>query len=343
MNYRNVFVTLATIAATAFLGCQPASKQATTQPWPSQPITLSCNAAAGGAMDQVARWVAQEMEKSLGVTIHVVNHPEGRESAAANDVMNRDHDGYTWAGFSESILQNSVLDLTETQAKDWTFFLVAGAPAVLSVPQNSPRNNLDDLISAAKKNPGKIKVAASLAGSVWHTKLLALQEAAGVDFLYLPYPESQSSQKAALSGEVDAVLTSISEQMERIEGGDLKPLAILEPHPYTLRDGTLIHSAADTFGALSESPVSQFLGFALPNDTPEPIIALITEAFEKMMSSPEAKAFSEKRQLDLLGLHGDEARELTQRAEQVWTWKLFDLGIAKKSPASIGIPRPSSQ
>lgn len=330
------------LSAVALLpsGCNSSDPSSEGREWPAKPITISCFAAAGGGTDLISRLVAQAMEPELGVKVNVVNRTGGRGGAAINHVWSRPRDGYEWGGFSESVLPASVLGITETTAKDWTFFMVAGAPGVISVAPDSPFQTLEQLVEALRQNPRSIKAGAGLTGGLWHTKLLALEEAAEVQFQYIPYAGSQPSQLAALTGEADVVLTSISEQAELILGGRLRPLAMVEAEPSDVPGHGPIPAAGERYPDIAKVPVRQFLGFALPADTLEAILERVTGAFERIMQDEELKAYCDQQLLDLLGLHGEEADRMARKAEQVWTWKLHQLGIAVKSPEAFGIPRP---
>ena len=323
-------------------GCGPVeSLNLVTHGWPKKPITISCFAAAGGGTDAVSRILAKGMAEELGAKINVVNRAGGRGGAAINYVAVRERDGYNWGGFSESVLTASVLGITESTAQDWTFFMLAGAPGVISVPVDSPHQDLKSLVEAARANPKTVKVSASLTGGIWHTQLLALQQGAGVEFRFIPFNQgSQPSQLAALSGEVDAVLTSISEQAELIRGQKLRPLAMIEPDSFEFPDHGTIPSAAEWYPDVTKNSVSQFLGFALPADTPPSILTTITQAFEKVAASEAVRVFCEQRLLTLQAWHGEEANRRAREAERAWVWKLHDLGVTVESPEAFEIARP---
>lgn len=318
----------------------PAGEDAGAAAWPTKPITISCFAAAGGGTDTVCRLVAKELEQELGVKVNVVNRAGARGGEAIRYVWSRKHDGYNWGGFSESMLPASVLGVSETTAKDWNFFMVAGAPGVISVKADSEIKDLADLVARLQAKPKSLRAGASLAGGIWHTKLLALQRAAGVEFQFIPYKGSQPSQLAALSGEVDVALTSISEQAELIRGGRLRPLAMIEAEGFEFPDRGMIPSAAEDYPDISQTPVSQFLGVALPADAPTPALRAVSAAFEKLMQSEELKSFADQRLLTLLGEHGEAANAKAIAAERAWTWLLHELKIAVKSPADLGIAKP---
>lgn len=320
------------------IGCTGDSRPAE---WPRRPIQITCFSAPGGGTDTVDRTIAQAMEPLLGVRINVVNKEGARGGEAVRDVWSRAHDGYRWGGFSETILPVPVLNPhVGTTARDWTFFMVAGAPGVISVAPNSPYVSLDELVAAAQARPGEINASAALAGGIWHTKLIALENATGATFNFIPYDGSSPSQLALLSGEVDVVLTSISEQAEMIKAGKLRPLAMVSDEPYEFPGWGTIPTAAETYPDIAKVPVTQWLGFALPADTPPDVLDRITVAFEQAMQSEDVRTMAKSRLLTLYGYHGEKADHLAREMEQVWMWLLYDLGIAERSPEEVGIQRP---
>lgn len=309
--------------------------------WPTRPIEISCFAGSGGGTDTTDRAIAKAMEPYLGVTINVVNRTGGAGGIAMNAVWTKPHDGHYWGGFSESIIPAPVMGGHHTSAKDWIYYMVGGAPGLISVPPGSKFTTLDQLVSAAKANPGKIKASASTPGGIWHTKLIALEMGAGIKFNVIPFNGSHPSQVAAMTGEVDAVLTSVSEQAELIKGKKLRPLAMVELKPYDFPGFGTIPAAVDKYPGVSKLlPLDQWLGFALPVDVPKDVIKKVDDAFAKAMESDIIKDLATKSNMTLYGFYGTKAQEVARKMESVWTWTLLDLGIAKKSPAEFGIPKP---
>ncbi len=329
------------LAGALSAGCSNDSAEDRDQAeWPRRPIQISCFAAPGGGTDTVSRTIAAAMGEVLDVRINVINRTGGRGGVAMNYVWSRDHDGHFWGGFSETILPVSVWGGHHTTAKDWTYFLVAGAPGAVTVAGDSPYKTLEELLAAARAKPGAIKAAAAFPGGLWHTKLVALEKAAGVRFNFITYDGSQPSQLAVLSGEVDLCLTSISEQADLITDGRLRALAMVEAEPYEFPGLGQIPSAADAYPAVAELPVWQWLGFALPADTPQDVLAKITEAFKQAMDSPQVNNLAKTQRLNLLGYYGPKADDMVRQMESAWTWMLYEQGIVKKSPAEFGIEKP---
>src|SRR5690606_23469201 len=117
-------------------------------------------------------------------------------------------------GASEAQQIVKAMEFHKTGTADWRWYMVAGAPGVISVRADSPYKSLDDLIEAAKKNPKGVKVGHCAIGCVWHMRSIALGQAAGVELNNIPYDGSGPAHMASLTGEADAVVSGIAEQAE---------------------------------------------------------------------------------------------------------------------------------
>ena len=325
-------------AALLLGGCGEASGP---EEWPgSRPIQVVCFTSPGGDTDTVNRTLGQAMEAALGTRINVINKPGAHGGNAMRDVWSRRHDGYRWTGVSSNILIAPVMNGHETTAKDWTYFIVGGSPGVISVGAESPYRTLPALVAAAKAKPRGINAGASTTGGVWHVQLATLERAAGVAFNFVPYEGSHPSQLALLSGEVEVVLTSLAEQAELLRGGKLRPLAAIQPEPLELPGDRSVPSVANWYPRAAEAPVSQWLGFGLPADTPPQILAKIDDAFQLAMESEQIDKFLTARMMQKFGWSRGEADSRVRKSERAWTWALEELGIAEISPDQVGIARP---
>ncbi|MBN9438812.1 tripartite tricarboxylate transporter substrate binding protein [Bosea sp. (in: a-proteobacteria)] len=324
----------------AALGLLAVSNAASAQNYPTKPIDLSVWAAAGGGTDATNRFLAQAMEKALGGKINVSNRTGGGGGVAMTHVWNQPRDGYTWLGASEAMQITKVMEFHKTGTADWRWYMVAGAPGVISVRAESPYKTLDDLIAAAQKSPKSVKVGHCPIGCVWHMRALALGQASKTEFNYIPYDGSSPAHVAALTGEADAVVSGVAEQTEFIRAGKLRPLAMIEMKPFEFPKVGTIPAAGVKYPDIQKIPARQWLGMAIPKDTPKPIIAKIDAAFVKAMEDPKVKSLASERMFVLSGEYGDEAEKSLQAMENAMSWKLFELGVAKTSPDKLGIAKP---
>ena len=310
--------------------------------FPVRDITNTVVWAAGGGTDACNRIISGEMAKIFKVNINVINKTGGvGGSIGMNDVYSRPHDGYSWAGVSESCVTAGVQGGWDKRMYVWDYFIVGGSPDVLSITPSAPYKNLKELIDAAKAKPGSIRASASASGSIHHLNLLALEKGSGAKFNYVPYPGSAPAQTAAMTGEVSVVVTSVAEQQQLIRAGKLKPLAMLTPDSFTIKDMGSIPSAFPPYPGLSKYlPIMQAIGFAVPARVPENIKNIIADTFAKAMATDTVKNWAASNYYALSGKTGKAARDEFDKLESLFAWTLWELGAAKVNPGTLKIPKP---
>lgn len=313
---------------------------ASAEDFPTRPIEDAVWSSAGGGTDLVNRLMAAALEKPLGVKVNVVNRTGGGGGVAMNHVWGQPHDGYSWLGASEAMQNTAVMGFHPTTTKDWRWYMVAGAGGVLSVGAASRYHTLDDIVKQSKAHPGSVNVSHSAIGSVWHLKAIALANAADIRFNNIPYEGSAPAMVAAMTGEADAVISSISEQAEYIKAGRLRPIAMVEMNPYRFPGGKEIPAAGAEFPKIQAIPTRQWLGFAIPADTPAPVIEKIDQAFQVAIKDPKLKSVAKDKYLTLFGEYGPAAQKVLLPMESAVSWQLFQLGVAKLDPAKFGIAKP---
>ncbi|PSL20366.1 Bug family tripartite tricarboxylate transporter substrate binding protein [Shimia abyssi] len=311
------------------------------QEYPYRDITTAVVWGAGGGTDSINRMIMAEMEKHLPVSINVTNQTGG--VAGSNGmvyVMNQPDDGYTLVGLSESNVTAAVQGGWDKKFDYWYPFIVGGSPDLISVPANSPYNSLQDLVDAAKAAPGTIPAAASGAGSIHHLNLLAIQNGAGAEFKFIPYKGSAPGQEAAIAGEVALVVTSLAEQAALIEGGMLKPLAMLTPDAVEI-GGNAVPSAFSIYDGLDKYlPLKQAIGFAVHNSASDDVKAALGGAFEKAIASDIVAEWATANNYDVGGQYGVEAQALFATLESTFAYTLKELGATTVDPISLGIEKP---
>jgi len=314
---------------------------ASAQDYPYRDITTAVVWGAGGGTDTINRMIMAEMEKHLPVSINVINQTGG--VAGSNGmvyVMNQPDDGYTLVGLSESNVTAAVQGGWDKKFDYWYPFIVGGSPDLVSVPANSPYGSIEELVDAAKAAPGSIPAAASGAGSIHHLNLLAIESGSGATFKFVPYKGSAPGQEAAIAGEVALVVTSLAEQAALIEGGQLKPLAMLTPETVEIA-GMTVPSAFDVYDGLDKYlPLKQAIGFAVHNSTGDEVKAALGSAFEKAIAGDKVAEWAAANNYDVGGQYGDEAAQIFETLEANFAYTLQELGAATVDPAKLGIVKP---
>lgn len=331
-NLRNL---LAAVAA----GAMVFSTAAVAQDWPQRPIEVSVWASAGGATDMTNRFLAEAMTEAIGTRINVVNRTGGGGGVAMEHVWSQPHDGYAWLGASEHQPIVPIMQYHTTALKDWRWYVVGGSKAVISVREDSPHQTLDDLVTAAKASPGSIKIGFCATGCVFHLKAMAFETATDADFNLISFEGSAPAQTATMTGEVDAVVSGVSEQAEFIRAGQFRPLAMVEMDSYDFPDHGTIPAAGDDYPKVGDTAASQWLGMAIPADTPADVIEKIDAAFVAAQDHPRMQELQD-RHFTLIFQHGDEALARVLEEQKHLSWELYNLGVAEIEPSELGIEKP---
>jgi hypothetical protein len=83
----------------------------------------------------------------------------------------------------------------------------------------------------------------------------------------------------------------------------------------------------------------QWLGFMLPHDVDLERLETFESTFNRALENPEFTSFLQMQMARKIALSGDEASQLADQMQQMASWTAKDLGIARRDPAELGIPR----
>lgn len=308
--------------------------------YPCKNMRVIVASSAGGGTDSYARAFGALAEKELGAKIVVTNMPGAKGTKGGNAVWQGKHDGCTVLGMSETTMTYGVNGALTT-TKDWHYHIFGGSPGVIAVQGDSPYKTFEEFMAAAKAGPGKVKVANSGIGKLWHLKVKMLEIEGGVEFKHVGFNGSKPAMTSLLTGEVDAVSASTGEIASYVESGKMRPLIITETSGYDFANGTTVRAVTDVIPSVGKHlPMGQFLAYLFPRNAPQAALDAFRPVFKKVVASPEFKKFTDGRGAKIYGVYGKEADEMVTGMEQRFSWFMKDLGLAKVDPEKLGIPRP---
>lgn len=213
-------------AALAATACALLTHAAIAQTWPTKPIRLIMAYPPGGSSDILARPIANEMTKSLGQSVLMDYKPGAGSSIGADAIAKSAPDGYTIGMLLTAHAVNASLmsKLPYDTVKDFaSITLAATLPTVIVVNSQAPFQTLQDLINAAKANPGKYNYGS--AGPSIFLSVELFKSAAGINLTHVPYKGSGPAVTALLGREVDLMLDSVSSSLTQIQAGKFRALA----------------------------------------------------------------------------------------------------------------------
>jgi tripartite-type tricarboxylate transporter receptor subunit TctC len=204
--------------------------------YPEKPITLVVPYPPGGATDTVARKIQESMSKALGQPVLVENRAGAGTAIGATAVAKSAPDGYTLLISSNTTFTvNPALKskLPFDPVKDFEGVGVIGtSPLVLIANPKLPANNLSELITFAKNQPGKLSFGSFGNGTTAHIAGEMLNVMAGVNIVHVPYKGSAPAMTDLIGGQIPLTFDTNVASMPMIAAGKVKPIAVTSLQRY---------------------------------------------------------------------------------------------------------------
>mgnify|MGYP001005086096 CR=1 FL=1 len=289
----------ATLAAMAALGLMAVSApSAMAQAWPTRPVTLVVPFPAGGALDAVARPIADELRKSLGQPVVVENVAGAGGTVGTTNVARAASDGYTillGSVATHAIAPGIYPRLAYDPVKDFApITQVTRGPLVLAAGPQLPVKSVAELVAAAKARPGGMNYASTGNGTALHIAGEMFKAAAGIDVQHVPYRGGGQAVTALLAGEVSYIIGNTQLVLPMIRGGKVTALGVTGDRPLPALPGVPTLGQAGVSGV----DVVTWFGLFAPAGTPKAIL--------ERLNAATVAALRDERVRQLIANLGDE-------------------------------------
>ena len=266
--------------------------------FPSKSITLVVPYAPGGPTDAMARRLAAALKGPLGQTVLVENKAGAGANLGAEVVARAEPDGHTLMfGTSAPLAINVSLfrKLNYDPVKSFTPIIQLGhLPNVLVVHPGVPAKNVRELIAYAKANPGKLSYASSGNGAASHLAGVMFNQAAGTDFVHVPYKGTGPALNDLLGGQVSMTFTDVLTAQPHVKAGKLRALGVT-----TLgRSQALPDVPTVAEQALPGFDVSVFFAIVGPAGMSRETVTKINAAFVEVLKQPEVRQYLQGQGLE---------------------------------------------
>ena len=279
---------LIALALLSGLAMGSAAAQERADAFPTRAIKIVVPFPAGGPSDVLARMIGQKMSEDWGQPVVIENRPGANTVLGAQQVAKAAPDGYTLLMAIDSTLtMNQYLYRTPPYDPFNDFApitLTAKTMQLLIVNAASDVKTVNDLISRAKAQPGKLNYGA---GTIT-TKLTGylFNKSAGIETVLVPYNGSAEVAQGLLTKSVDFSFDGPSASLSLIQGGQFRVLAKFDPRPFPpVPDLPLITTAMPNM-----DEITVWLGLAAPKGTPADVIDKIPAEVAKALADPAVKA-----------------------------------------------------
>ena len=313
---------LASTLALLALGVVTAHAQAG---YPDRPVKIIVPIAPGGSYDLVGRHIADALSRRMGQAFVVENKPGAGTVVGTQAASQSEPDGYTLlVGGLSNMAFNSALysKLGYDPLRDFVpVALVYRFGYVMVGRKDLPYAKLQDLVAAAKANPGSITVATAGVGTGQQLVAAAFMRAAAVKFLEVPYKGSPPAFTDLLAGRIDLFFDSMAAGLPYVQSGQARGIAVLSSKRSALAPDVPTMSEAGVPGL----DVDSWLGIFAPAKVPPEIIAKLRRDIRA--SLPDLKERFEKSGGEVWDVPDDKVDAFVASEYETWTKLIREAGI----------------
>ena len=256
------------------------------QDYPSRPIRMIVPQAPGSASDTVARLLAAELTTQMKQQVVVDNRPGGALQLGLELTSRATPDGYTIGycmigamAISPNMLRkppvNIEKDLLPISQTTTGQMLLAASPT-------TPFKSVQDVITYAKQNPGKLFNASSGNGTPGHVGFELFKFMTGTQIVHVPYKGGAAGINDLISGQVQLMLESTNSITPFAKAGRVRALAVTSAK----RTPALPDVPTVAEAGVPGYEATTWTGIVAPVGLPKPIVARLNAELVKAVASP---------------------------------------------------------
>jgi len=266
-----------------------AAQHAAAQSYPTRAIKIIVPATPGGAIDLIARSLAEKMAVSLGQPVLVENKPGASNNVGTDFVAKSAPDGYTLVIVASSHATNKFLYKAMPYDPIKDFAPVAYThvvPLMLAVNPAVPAKNVTELVAWIKANPNTVAYASSGPGSSLHMAAELFMSMSKTKMQHVPYKGSSAAHPDLLAGRTSMIFDPVPAIRGHVKSGALRGIAVTTANR---------SSAFPDTPTIAESPgfagydASTWGGILAPAGTPKDIVTKLNVAINDALKLADVR------------------------------------------------------
>jgi tripartite-type tricarboxylate transporter receptor subunit TctC len=311
--FRILIASLAFTAITAFAA-----------EFPARPVRLIVPFPPGGPLDIVGRLVARKLQDQWGQSVVVDNRGGASGAIGTGELARSAPDGHTLLVNSTPIVATPHLQkLPYDTLRDLVgVSQIAAIDYVLVATPRSGIGSVEELIAAAKKQPGKLNYASAGIGSGQHLFVELMKGATGANLNHVPYKGAAAAVQAVLAGEVDLMFEVSVGVLAQIKAGKLRALLVTGAKPVEALPG--VPPFESLFPGVG---IEAWHGMFAPAATPAAVVQQIAADVGRAVMAPEISSRLRELGFQPTGLPHPRFQEVVARDLERWGQVIRDNNI----------------
>ena len=264
----------------------PVNAAAQADKYPSRPVRMLVPFAPGGGTDITARLIAANVTTAFGQQVIVDNRAGGGGTMGAEMAVRAVADGYTVIMVSGSYGTNAALyPLTYDPVKDIQPIVMIGDTGfVLSLHQGVPAKSVQELITYAKANPGKLNFASTGTGSITHFATELFNLLAATRMTHIPYKGTGPALADLLGGQVQLIFGAMPATIPHVKTGKLRGIGVT-----TAKRTPALPDTPAIGEIVKDYEAALWYGLWGPKGLPKPIVTRWNQEVAKSLQTEEMK------------------------------------------------------
>lgn len=253
--------------------------------YPASPVRMVVGFPPGGAVDVVARLLAQKLSAQMNANVFVENKPGAGGNIGAEFVVKSKPDGYTLlihgapVIFSIAMGEKVSYDLLKDLAP---VALVASAPNIIVVHPSVAANTVGEFIAYVKANPDKLAYGSAGSGSFSHLAPLLFLQSNGLIALHVPYKGTAPASLDLVAGRTQFGMVDVASVLPLVKDKRVRALAVT-----SLKRLPLLPDVPALAETIPGSEIVNWYGIRVPANTPRAVVQKLNSEIVKALQDPD--------------------------------------------------------
>jgi len=286
---------------------------------PAIPLRIVVGFPPGGALDLLARAVAEQLRAGGEEQVLVENKPGASTRISIDYVRTSAPNGRTVLLSSNAplvIFPMTYRSLNYDVDRDFIPVAhLAEVPTVISTGADRPYRSLQDYIAWARAHPAQANVGLTSLGGALHFAVFGMGRELGLPLTPIPYKGGAPLATDLVGGHVSLSTDALASQLELHRSGKLRILAVSGlTRNAALPDVPTLHEA----GIKSFDHANAAYGAYVPTGTPPDVVRKLESALIAAMRTPQVKEVLGRAGLGATGLPGKDLRRVLDEERLFW-------------------------